>query len=267
MPHYRVTLAYDGTDFAGWQAQASDRGRTVQGALEDALARLARSGPSPPERVRVVAAGRTDAGVHAQGQVACFRLEREWRPADLVRALNGLLPADARALQAAVVDDGFHARRSALSKVYRYTLDNGLLQQPTRRFYAGHCPVPLDREKVAAVAGSVPTLETVVVLDAAPGEGAGSSVPVVPFTDVVAVASRGDFVALIKFVVRFHGRLSFPRRARALTAARPSPPRAGCGPAIGIGGRPVCRAAQWSGPVRLSRRRHRGFPQSRETAR
>lgn len=152
MPHYRVTLAYDGTDFAGWQAQAVDRGRTVQGALEDALARLAGNGPSPGARVRVVAAGRTDAGVHALGQVACFRLEREWLSGDLVRALNGLLPPDARALQAAVVDEDFHARRSALSKVYRYTLDTGPLQLPTRRRYAGHSPFPLDREKVEAVA-------------------------------------------------------------------------------------------------------------------
>jgi tRNA pseudouridine38-40 synthase len=152
VPHYRVTLAYDGTDFAGWQSQAAGRGRTVQGVLEEGLARLAGGGGLPGARVKVVAAGRTDAGVHALGQVACFRLEREWPPADLVRALNGVLPVDARALRVAVVDEGFHARRSALSKVYRYTLDTHPLQLPTRRLYAGHSPFALDRDKVAAVA-------------------------------------------------------------------------------------------------------------------
>lgn len=150
MPHYRVTLAYDGTDFAGWQAQAEDRGRTVQGVLEDALHRLC--GGAPEAKVRVVAAGRTDAGVHALGQVACFRLHREWAPLDLVRALNGLLPADVRALEAAPTDDGFHARRSALSKVYRYTLDTVPVQLPTRRRYAAHAPFVLDRAKVKAAA-------------------------------------------------------------------------------------------------------------------
>jgi tRNA pseudouridine38-40 synthase len=150
VPHYRLTLAYDGTDFAGWQAQAADKGRTVQGALEEALGRL--SGIGPAARVRVAAAGRTDAGAHALGQVACFRLERDWPPVDLVRALNGVLPPDARALAAEVVDDAFHARRSARSKVYRYTLDTGLVQLPTRRRYAAHAPFALDRAKVEEAA-------------------------------------------------------------------------------------------------------------------
>src|SRR5438552_2591280 len=76
---YRITLAYAGTDFAGWQAQAAGA-RTVQGSVEEALARL-----SGGERVAVAGAGRTDAGVHALGQVASFALGREWPPADLAR--------------------------------------------------------------------------------------------------------------------------------------------------------------------------------------
>jgi tRNA pseudouridine38-40 synthase len=149
--HYRVTLAYDGTDFAGWQSQA--RGRTVQDALEAALGRISgRSGAAEGSRVAVAGAGRTDAGVHALGQVACFHLEREWAPPDLVRALNGLLPFDARALEAALVDESFHARRSARSKTYRYTLDTGPVQLPTRRRYAGHAPYLLDREAMSEVA-------------------------------------------------------------------------------------------------------------------
>ncbi len=74
MPLFRVTLAYDGTDFAGWQLQHPGQGRTVQGAIEEALARIAGGG-----RVAVLAAGRTDAGVHALGQVATFDLPRELR--------------------------------------------------------------------------------------------------------------------------------------------------------------------------------------------
>jgi tRNA pseudouridine38-40 synthase len=145
VPHYRVTLAYDGTDFEGWQTQA--RGRTVQGVLEGALSRLAKGA-----RVAVAGAGRTDAGVHALGQVASLTLERELDPKDLARALNGLLPEDVRALDAALVDASFHARKSARAKLYRYTLDTRPVQLPTRRRYAGHAPGELDHDLVAAAA-------------------------------------------------------------------------------------------------------------------
>jgi tRNA pseudouridine38-40 synthase len=145
VPHFRVTLAYDGTDFEGWQAQA--RGRTVQGVLEAALAQLSQGG-----RVAVAAAGRTDAGVHALGQVACFHLDRPLPPKELRRALNGLLPPDIRVLEASPAQAGFHARRSALSKIYRYELDTSGIQLPTRSRYAGHAPYVLDRQRVATVA-------------------------------------------------------------------------------------------------------------------
>jgi tRNA pseudouridine38-40 synthase len=147
MPTYRLTLAYDGTDFAGWQAQAADRGRTVQGTLEDALARL-----TGGERVAVAGAGRTDAGVHALGQVASFAVAAAWDPADLLRALNAVLPEDVRGLEAAACDEAFHARRSATGKLYRYTLDTGPVQLPTRRRFAGHVPWLLDETAVQAAA-------------------------------------------------------------------------------------------------------------------
>jgi len=145
VPHFRVTLAYDGTEFEGWQVQA--RGRTVQGVLEEALARLSK-GP----RVAVAAAGRTDAGVHALGQVACFHLDRPFPAPELRRALNGLLPEDVRVLEVAPAEEGFHARRSALSKLYRYTLDTSPVQLPTRRRYAGHAPFTLDPARVEEAA-------------------------------------------------------------------------------------------------------------------
>ena len=148
---FRIVVAYDGTDFAGWQTQAAgSKERTVQATLQEALGRLA--GDTP---VRVDGAGRTDAGVHAAGQVASFLLDRDIAPDALARALNGLLPEDVRVLSAACAADGFHARRSARSKLYRYVLDTGPIQLPTRRRYAGYMPWTLDPAAVAAVADLV----------------------------------------------------------------------------------------------------------------
>ena len=145
MPTYRVTLAYDGSEFLGWQRQK--RGRTVQGELEAALARL-----SGGFAVAVAGAGRTDAGVHALGQVASFELPRATSGDELLRALNGLLPADVRVLAAAAAPEGFHARRSAGSKLYGYRLDCGGVPLPQRRRYAAFVPYTLDPEAVRRVA-------------------------------------------------------------------------------------------------------------------
>jgi tRNA pseudouridine38-40 synthase len=138
MPVYRITLAYDGGGFQGWQRQAG-AARTVQGVVEDALRRLAGGAA-----VTVAAAGRTDAGVHAIGQVASFELPRDMAPAAVQAALNGLLPADVRALEAAFAPPGFHPRRSAVAKLYRYVLDTGPVRLPTRRLLAGHVPWSLN---------------------------------------------------------------------------------------------------------------------------
>ncbi len=148
--HVRLTLAYDGTDFAGWQAQARDRGRTVQGVVEEALTRLLGGA-----RIPVVGAGRTDAGVHALGQVATTALPRILPIATIQRALNALLPSDVRVLAAAECSPTFHARRNALGKHYRYDLDLGAVQLPTRRRVAGHVPFDLDPEAVRGVAALV----------------------------------------------------------------------------------------------------------------
>jgi tRNA pseudouridine38-40 synthase len=145
---FRLTLAYDGTDFEGWQSQARVRPvRTVQGVLEAALAPLVLG-----QRVAVVAAGRTDAGVHALGQVVSFDLPEDLEPERLLRALNGLLPRDVRVLEAAHVPETFHARRSAVGKLYRYVMDTGKVQVPSRRLYAAHLPGALAEEPMRAVA-------------------------------------------------------------------------------------------------------------------
>ena len=148
MSLYRVTLAYDGTDFAGWQAQAAGA-RTVQGVLEQSLCRLGGG-----ERVPVLGAGRTDAGVHALGQVASFDLARPMSVDELARALNALLPGDVRVLACADAPAGFHPRKSAVSKLYRYVLDTGPVRPPQRRRYAGHVPWALDEARVREAAAA-----------------------------------------------------------------------------------------------------------------
>ena len=147
--NYRLTLAYDGTDFEGWQLQTRSGARTVQGVLEAALCRL-----SGDAQVRVASAGRTDSGAHALGQVASFELAREWAPAELLRALNGMLPDDVRVLAATPASAGFHARRSALSKHYRYALDTQPVQDPLRRRFAAHAPGAFDRARMREAAAA-----------------------------------------------------------------------------------------------------------------
>jgi tRNA pseudouridine38-40 synthase len=110
----RLTLHYDGGDFAGWQVQPGKR--TVQRELEAALARLTR------RPVHVIAAGRTDTGVHATGQVVGTLVPQKWDAAELRRALNAVLPADMWIVEARVAADEFHARYDALARGYTYRL-------------------------------------------------------------------------------------------------------------------------------------------------
>ena len=123
--------------------------RTVQGVLEEALCRLGDGG-----RVAVAGASRTDAGVHALGQVAAFELGRAMGPAELARALNALLPEDVRVLDCALAPASFHPRKSAVSKLYRYLLDTGPVQLPQRRRSAGHVAFALDQARVEAAAAA-----------------------------------------------------------------------------------------------------------------
>ena len=143
----RVTLSYDGFGFAGFQSQDKDKGRTIQDEVEAALQRL-----HDGAFVRIEASGRTDRGVHALGQVISFRAPRDWRENELARALNSTLPKDVRAMASSPAPPEFHARRSAVSKHYRYWLDVCDTQHAVRRRYAGHTGFKLDHEAVDAVA-------------------------------------------------------------------------------------------------------------------
>lgn len=142
MPNLKLTLAYDGTDYVGWQRQAT--GRSIQGVLESALAEM----EGAP--VTVTGAGRTDAGVHALAQAASVRMARDIEPSVLVRALNAKLPADIRVLGADTVSSAFHARYSARSKLYRYCVSNGRVAAPFAARYAWHVATPLDLDAMRA---------------------------------------------------------------------------------------------------------------------
>src|SRR5882672_411814 len=144
MPSFKIVVAYDGTDFVGWQRQAS--GISIQGLLEDALRAL------DDREVTVTGAGRTDAGVHALEQVAAFSLERAIDPATLVRALNAQLPDSVRALSAAEAPAAFNPRFNARAKTYRYRIWNGPVLSPFERRYAWHVPGALDVGAMAAAA-------------------------------------------------------------------------------------------------------------------
>jgi tRNA pseudouridine38-40 synthase len=140
----RATVAYDGTEFLGFQVQ--DGGRTIQGALEAALAQVTR------QTTRVVGAGRTDAGVHAQGQVIGFRVEWRHTLADLHRALNAVLPEDVAVLDLGPAQPGWHPRFSARRRHYRYTVLNSPLRSPLDRRYAHLVTEPLDLKALQSAA-------------------------------------------------------------------------------------------------------------------
>jgi tRNA pseudouridine38-40 synthase len=134
----KITLAYDGTEFVGWQRQSD--GVSVQAALEDALARI-HGAP-----VSVAGAGRTDAGVHAAGQVASVALDTPHDTATLRRALNAMLPDAVRVLGVEDAAPDFHARFGAVSKTYHYRIANGPVASPFLRRWSWHVPWTLDVE-------------------------------------------------------------------------------------------------------------------------
>ncbi len=142
-----AVVEYDGTDYLGFQVQA--QGATIQGEMERALAAVAQ------EEVRVVGAGRTDAGVHAQGQVIAFSTAWRHPVEELQRALNAVLPKDIAVRELRPVARGFHPRFDAVSREYRYTIFNQPLRSPLTRRFAYHFPQPLDVAAMNEAAGSL----------------------------------------------------------------------------------------------------------------
>ena len=151
MRRLRLTIAYDGTSYVGWQRQVA--GTSIQGLLEAILSEI------DGRPVEVAGAGRTDAGVHALGQVASAGVDTSLDIATLQRALNARLPEDVRVLEVGEALDGFHARFSARGKRYRYLIATGQVLSPFASRYVWHVPgPPLDLEAMStALSGLVGT--------------------------------------------------------------------------------------------------------------
>jgi len=144
MHNIKLTLAYDGTDFHGWQIQPGQP--TIQQAITDVVAKLTQ------ERLTIHSAGRTDSGVHALGQVAHFKTHSELTPLEFQRALNALLPPAIRVVAAEEVGPNFHARWNAKAKTYFYRIHRGRVILPFVCRYALHDPFPLDFEAMREAA-------------------------------------------------------------------------------------------------------------------
>jgi len=140
MRNFKIVLAYDGSDFAGWQVQPDSA--TVQGTLASAIGRVT------GEKVLPQGSGRTDAGVHALAQVATCALESSIPAENLLKALNDLLPSSIRVLEVSEVPLDFHARKSARAKTYRFRIYRGAICPPFLARYVWHHPYPLDENAI-----------------------------------------------------------------------------------------------------------------------
>jgi tRNA pseudouridine38-40 synthase len=140
----KLILAYDGSDFSGWQIQPN--APTIQGSLASAIGRVT------GEKVLPQGSGRTDAGVHALAQVATFATQSPVPAGNLLKALNDILPASIRVLEAAEVPADFHARKSARGKTYRYRIFRADICPPFLARYVWHHPYPLNESAMAEAA-------------------------------------------------------------------------------------------------------------------
>ncbi len=135
MPNFKLLIAFDGTDFSGWQKQLN--APTVQGELERVLGQITN------RPITLHGAGRTDAGVHALGMIASFKIDSSIVLHKLLRSANSLLPSAIRILDIRLAPPEFHARYSTVSKSYIYKIETGRIQTPINRLYAVHIPQKL----------------------------------------------------------------------------------------------------------------------------
>ncbi|MGB2705812.1 MAG: tRNA pseudouridine(38-40) synthase TruA [Candidatus Omnitrophota bacterium] len=136
MPNIRLTIAYDGTGYAGWQIQKN--AKSIQDEIEKALKKIL------GEKVRLIGAGRTDSGVHARAQVANFKTRKKFPPKKIQAALNAALPKDISVIEAKKAPLKFHSRFDAKSKIYRYTILNSRIDDPFLRNYYHKFPYKLN---------------------------------------------------------------------------------------------------------------------------
>ncbi len=201
MPTFKLTLAYDGTQYSGWQVQPGRA--TLQETLERALEKIT------GETTRVTASGRTDAGVHALGQVVSFQSSTRLEPTVLQKALNAELPHDMAIRAASHAADDFHAIASARRKRYRYLLHDGPTRNVFTRHYAWHCHTRLDADAMQRAAQALvgrhdfksfetsgsereTSVRTVFELSVTRGQGGHAGLP----SAGLPIGDAGDFVAL-----------------------------------------------------------------------
>ena len=147
MPTVKLVLEYDGTCYAGWQRQPDQP--TIQEAIERAIHQVSQA------TVSVIGAGRTDSGVHALGQVASFRTDRDWPASNWMRALNAVLPKDIAVCSSAIMDDRFHAQYDARGKLYTYRILHRPARPTVDRAFVWHIYRSLDEAAMKQAAGTL----------------------------------------------------------------------------------------------------------------
>ena len=195
---YAITVAYDGSNYTGWQVQPAHV--TVQQRIEEVLHSLT------GETIKVHGSGRTDQGVHAAGQVAHFDLSSRWRPDVLLKGLNALLPQDIRVKRVKRVAAQFHARRGAVKKEYRYFIWNADIMDPSHRLYATHVRKPLDIRAMHAAAQALVGRHDFAAFTANPNRVVESTVREVMYIKIkktgpsicVSVASGGFLYKMVR---------------------------------------------------------------------
>jgi len=186
MQRYKLLISYDGSAYAGWQVQPGQK--TIQGELEKCFGKLA------GQQVKIHGSGRTDQGVHAAGQVAHVDLPHCIPPAKILQAMNSLLPPDIRLLKASRAKNDFHARRSAVSKEYRYFIRNSSVMPPFLYRYRTHVRRPLDVKSMQAAAELLTGKRDFAAFTANPNRLVESTVRTL---SVLAVRKKGNEVVII----------------------------------------------------------------------
>jgi len=204
MRHFKLTIAYDGTDFHGWQIQANKP--TIQGEIVNVLQCLTQ------EKIYVHGAGRTDAGVHALGQVASFHTHSALSAQEFQRAMNALLPPVIRIVGAEEVGPDFHARWSARCKTYQYRLYRGKVVPPTLWRYVLHYPFPLDEDAMRNAAARFVGTHDFAAFAASPGseddEGERSTEREIYSAELASTPDREELVftvsgrSFLRYMVR-----------------------------------------------------------------
>ncbi len=185
MRNFKLTLEYDGTDFNGWQIQLQGE-RTVQGEVQSVLSKIFK------HKVSVIASGRTDAGVHALGQVVSFKAQTKMTPVEIQKAMTSFLPADVVVRDVQEVSPKFHAQHSARSKTYRYTILNSNIPSAKERNFCHFYPYKLDLSKMRREAKALVGKHDFKSFEASdPQRGEHSSVRTIK---AITITKKGDWI-------------------------------------------------------------------------